>query len=60
MPNDIDMEKEDSEEKLNPKSDELLTSALVRLTDRWQQLLEEAKANILNVQEQQKQYYDHR
>ena len=33
LPIDIDMDKKDPEEKLNPKSNKLLTSALVTLTD---------------------------
>ena len=34
LPIDIDMEKKDPEEKLNPKSDKLSTPALVTLKDR--------------------------
>lgn len=54
------MEKKDPEEKLNPTSDELSTSALVTLTKQRRQLLEEAKANILKAQDRRKQDYDRR
>ena len=60
LPIDIDMERKDPVEKLNPKSDELSTSALLTLTDQRRQHLEEAKANIVKVLERQKQGYDRR
>ena len=60
LPVEIDMEKKDGDYQIEPLSTELSSSALEAITNRRQQLLGEAKENILKAQKRQKEDYDKR
>ncbi len=60
LPIEIDVEKKDVDQKIEPFSTELSSSVLEAVTNRRQQLLGEAKENILKPQKHQKEDYDKR